>query len=51
MTRSWRPHQKSAVMDKGQKATGLQKDDKVIKVPDGLKVKKLTAQGKKLAYN
>ena len=42
-----------AVMDKAQKATGLQKDDKFIKVPDGLrlspwrpKVKKLTAQGK-----
>ena len=42
-----------AVMDKAQKTTGLQKDDKFIKVPDGLrpspwrpKVKKLTAQGK-----
>ena len=41
-----------AVMDKAQETTGLQKDDKFIKVPDGLrpspwrpKVKKLTAQG------
>ena len=41
-----------AVMDKAQKTTGLQIDDKFIKVPDGLrpspwrpKVKKLTAQG------
>ena len=39
-----------AVMDKAQKTTGLQKDDKFIKVPDGLrpspwrpKAKKLTA--------
>ena len=29
----------NAVMDKGQKATGLQKDDKFIKVPDGLKLR------------
>ena len=28
-----------AVMDKDQKTTGLQKDDKFIKVPDGLRLR------------
>ena len=42
----------NAVMDKGQKATGLQKDDKFIKVPDGLKLRNWRHKEKKLtAYN
>ena len=42
----------NAVMDKGQKATGLQKDDKFIKVPDGLKLRNWRHKVKKLtAYN
>ena len=37
-----------AVMDKAQKATGLQKDDKFIKVPYGLRLRNWRPKAKKL---
>ena len=36
------------VMDKAQKTTGLQKDDKFIKVPDGLRPSPWRLRAKKL---
>ena len=37
-----------AVMDKAQKTTGLQKDDKFIEVPDGLRPSPWRPRAKKL---